>query len=466
MRRVDGVTDIRALLRRTADLAADFLENVDERPVFPGTTADELRRRLGGPVPDSPTDPAVVVEELASAAEPGLVAIPSGRYFGFVTGGELPAALAADWLTSAWDQNAGLYASGPSAAVVEEVVRDWVTDLLGLPPASSLGLVTGTQMGSVTALAAARFRVLERAGWDLARDGLAGGPRVRVLVGGQRHVTVDRALRLLGLGAPEVVAADDQGRMDSDALARALGNDGRPTIVCAQAGEVNTGSFDPFEAIATATAEHGAWLHVDGAFGLWAAASPSRRQMLRGVELADSWITDAHKWLNVPYDAALVLCADPDAHRAAMAAEAAYLRQDEEVNPFEWVPEASRRARGFAVYAALRSLGRSGLAEVVDGACACARAFAGGIVSVPGAELLNEVVLNQVLFRFESDERTDEILERVQASGDIWLGGTSWQGRRAIRFSVSNWRTGPQEIELALSSFRAAVQVPAHAPAR
>jgi glutamate/tyrosine decarboxylase-like PLP-dependent enzyme len=435
------MTDIRALLRRTADLAADFLEGVDDRPVVPRASADELRARLGGPLPDDPTEPQAVVEELAAAADPGLVAIPSGRYFGFVNGGELPAALAADWLTSAWDQNAGLYASGPAAAVVEEVIRDWVTDLLGLPPTSSLGLVTGTQMGSVTALAAARYRVLERVGWDVAGDGLAGGPRIRVIVGAQRHVTIDRALRLLGLGAPDVVDADENGRMDAVALTRALRDHDAPTIVCAQAGEVNTGSFDPFDEIAAATAEYGAWLHV-------------------------SWITDAHKWLNVPYDGALVLCADPEAHRAAMAAAAAYLRQDTEVNPFEWVPEASRRARGFAVYAALRSLGRSGLAELVDQACDCARAFADGIVQVPGAQLLNEVVLNQVLFRFESDERTDEILAKVQSAGDIWLGGTVWEGSRAIRFSVSNWRTGPEEVQLALSSFGAAVGLPAHAPAR
>jgi glutamate/tyrosine decarboxylase-like PLP-dependent enzyme len=462
------VTDIRALLHRTADLAADFLDSVDERPVFPRATPEQLLRQLGGPLPERPTDPQVVLEQLAEAAEPGLVAIPSGRYFGFVNGGELPAALAADWLTSAWDQNAGLYASGPVAAVIEEVVRDWITELLHLPQQSSLGLVTGTQMGSVTALAAARLRVLERSGWDLARDGLAGGPRVRVLAGGQRHVTIDRALRLLGLGAPEIVPADAQGRMQPTALRDALRRGEEPTIVCAQAGEVNTGAFDPFDEIADACEEHNAWLHVDGAFGLWAAASPALRVLVRGVERADSWITDAHKWLNVPYDAALVLCADREAHRAAMTGTASYLVQDAESarNPFQWVPEASRRARGFAVYAALRSLGRSGVAELVESSCECARAFAAGIAELPGVELLNDVVLNQVLFRFESDERTDEILRAVQESGEVWLGGTSWEGRRAVRLSVVNWRTGAEEIELALNAFRAAVQSPAQAPAR
>jgi glutamate/tyrosine decarboxylase-like PLP-dependent enzyme len=462
------VTDIRALLHRTADLAADFLDSVDARPVFPRVTPEELLQQLGGPLPERPTDPQQVVEQLVQSVEPGLVAIPSGRYFGFVNGGELPAALAADWLTSAWDQNAGLYASGPAAAVVEEVVGDWITELLGLPEQSSVGLVTGTQMGSVTALAAARFRVLERAGWDPAREGLAGGPRVRVLVGGQRHVTIDRALRLLGLGAPEIVPADAQGRMQAAALRDALRRGDAPTVVCAQAGEVNTGAFDPFEEIADACAEHDAWLHVDGAFGLWAAASPELRELVRGVERADSWITDAHKWLNVPYDAALVLCADSEAHRTAMTGTASYLVQDAEAsrNRFQWVPEASRRARGFAVYAALRSLGRSGLAELVESSCRCARAFAAGIAELPGVELLNDVVLNQVLFRFESDERTDEILRAVQEGGEVWLGETTWESRRAVRLSVVNWRTGAEEIELALNAFRAAAQLPAQAPAR
>jgi glutamate/tyrosine decarboxylase-like PLP-dependent enzyme len=462
------MTEMRELLHRTADLAADFLDSVDTRPVVPQTSADELFERLGGPVPDEPTDPETVIAELAAAADPGLVAIPSGRYFGFVNGGELPAALAADWLTAAWDQNAGLYASGPSAAVIEEVVRGWVVDLLGLPAQSSLGLATGTQMGSVTALAAARYRVLQRAGWDVAREGLGGGPRVRVLVGAQRHATIDRALRLLGLGSPEVVDADRHGRMLPAALANALDSAELPTIVCAQAGEVNTGSFDPFDGIASACTERGAWLHVDGAFGLWAAASTALRPLTRGVERANSWITDAHKWLNVPYDAALVLCADPEAHAASMSMSAAYLMPDHDVlrEGYAWVTEASRRARGFTVYAALRSLGRKGLSDVLERTCACARAFAEGLGEIEGAEVLNEVVLNQVLFRFESDERTDEILRAVQASGDVWLGGTSWDGRRAIRLSVSNWRTGDEEIRLALEAFKTAVQEPARAPAR
>jgi glutamate/tyrosine decarboxylase-like PLP-dependent enzyme len=462
------VTDVRDLLRRTAELAADFLDSLGDRPVFPRASAAELRRSLGGPLPEGPTDPQEVIEALAAAADPGIVAMPSGRYFGFVIGGGLPAALAADWLTSAWDQNAGLYVGGPAASVVEEVVRDWVCDLLGLPPTASIGLVTGTQMGSVTALAAARFRVLEQAGWDVGLQGLAGGPPVRVLVGDKRHVTIDRALRLLGLGPPQVLPADSEGRVEVDALRKGLAASEGPTIVCAQAGEVNTGAFDDFGAIADAAEAHGAWLHVDGAFGLWAAAAPSLRHLVRGAERAQSWITDAHKWLNVPYDSALVLCADPVAHRAAMTVTASYLVQDGTTvrDQVDWVPEFSRRARGFAVYAALRSLGRSGIAELVERTCACARRFAERIVELPGAELINEVVLNQVLFRFDSDERTDEVLHAVQESGDVWMSGTTWNGRRAIRVSVSNWQTGDDEIDLALESFgRAAAQAP-QAPAR
>jgi glutamate/tyrosine decarboxylase-like PLP-dependent enzyme len=461
------VNDIRPLLHRTAELAADYLESLEQRPVFPQVSADDLRQALGGPLPDGPTDPNEVVETLAAGAEPGLVAMGSGRYFGFVIGGALPAALAADWLTSTWDQNAGLYVGGPSASVVEEIVRDWVCDLLGLPAQSSIGFVTSTQMGSVTALAAARLRALERAGWDVGRDGLSGGPRIRVLVGAERHVTIDRALRLLGLGAPEEVAADVQGRMEAGALRRALAGYDGPTIVCAQAGEVNTGAFDPFEEIAALAKEHEAWLHVDGAFGLWAAASPELRTLVRGVEHADSWVTDAHKWLNVPYDSALVLSSDPEAHRAAMATSASYLIHDDTVyDQMNWVPEFSRRARGFAVYAALRTLGRQGVADLVERSCACARRFAAGIVDLPGAEVLNDVVLNQVLFRFQSDEQTDDALRRVQESGDVWLSGTIWDGRRAIRVSVSNWQTGDEEIDLALEAFRQAVQAPAHVPAR
>ena len=454
------------LLRRTAELAADYIDSLGERPVFPDVTPEQLRKALGGPLPDGPIPAEQVIDELAAGAEPGLVAMGSGRYFGFVIGGALPAALAADWLTSAWDQNAGLYVGGPSASVVEQITRDWLLELLGLPGESSIGFVTGTQVAHVTGLAAARWHVLDAVGWDVGREGLTGSPRIRVLVGEQGHVTVDRALRLLGLGAPTTVAADDQGRMQPDALAEALAGAAGPTIVCAQAGEVNTGAFDPLPAIAELSRDAGAWLHVDGAFGIWAAVSPRLRHLVNGIELADSWTTDAHKWLNVPYDSGIVLCAHPESHRAAMAATASYLIQDEGSrrvrDQMDWVPEFSRRARAFAVYAALRSLGRSGVVELVDRCCDAATRFSEAIVELPGVELLNDVVLNQVLFRFESDEQTDEVLRQVQASSRVWLSGTTWNGRKAIRVSVSNWQTGDEEIDLAVSEFAAyAGQVPA-----
>jgi glutamate/tyrosine decarboxylase-like PLP-dependent enzyme len=460
------MSDTRDLLRRTAEIAADYVESLGERPVFPRITPEQLREALGGPLPDEPLDPERVIEELAAAAEPGVVALGSGRYFGFVIGGAVPAALAADWLTSAWDQNAGLYAGGPSASVVEQVTREWLVELLGLPADASIGFVTGTQMAHVTGLAAARFHVLDAAGWDVGADGLTGAPRVTVLAGEKRHVTVDRALRLLGLGAPTVVAADDQGRLQVDALQKAFG-DG-PTIVCAQAGEVNTGAFDALPEIADACEHTGAWLHVDGAFGLWAAATPGRKHLVEGIERADSWTTDAHKWLNVPYDSGIVLCAHPESHRAAMTITASYLIQDEGArrvrDEVDWVPEFSRRARGFPVYAALRSLGRSGIAELVERCCEGATRFAAAIVELPGVELLNEVVLNQVLFCFESDERTDDVLRRVQESGAVWMSGTTWAGRKAIRVSVSNWQTGDEEIDLAIQAFEAAYA--GQAPAR
>ncbi|MGZ4377621.1 MAG: pyridoxal phosphate-dependent decarboxylase family protein [Gaiellaceae bacterium] len=462
------MSDIRALLRRTAELASDFLESLDDRPGLPAHVGRRAPQRARWATARGTDGSRRGRGEPRRGRGSGNRGDAERALLRFVIGGGLPAALAADWLTSAWDQNAGLYVGGPSASVVEQVVREWVCDLLGLPEDASLGLVTGTQMGSVTALAAARFRVLERVGWDVGRDGLSGAPRVRVLVGAQRHVTIDRALRLLGLGVPEVVAADGQGRLDAEALRSALAEGDGPTIVCAQAGEVNTGAFDPFDEIADAVAPHGAWLHVDGAFGLWAAASPNLRH-LHGVERADSWITDAHKWLNVPYDSALVLCADPEAHRAAMTVSASYLIQDDSRtvrDQVDWVPEFSRRARGFAVYAAVRSLGRSGLAELVERTCACARRFANGIVELDGVELVNDVVLNQVLFRFESDARTDEVLKVVQEAGDVWMSGTVWDGQRSIRVSVSNWQTDDDEIDLALEAFRTASQSPAHAPAR
>jgi glutamate/tyrosine decarboxylase-like PLP-dependent enzyme len=448
------MSEVRDLLGLTAEIASDFYETLDERPVAPPASTAELREALGGPVPAGPTPPRQVVADLAAAADRGVMASPSGRFFGFVIGGAVPAALAADWLTSAWDQNAGLYVGGPSASVAEEVAGGWLRELLGIPAGASFAFVTGCQMAHVTALAAARFRLLHERGWDTAADGLFGAPPIRVVVGAKRHVTVDRALRLLGLAAPDVVAADNQGRM----MVEALELDDRPTIVCAQIGEVNTGACDDVPAILARTRAAGAWLHVDGAFGLWAAAVPRLRHLVAGCEHADSWATDAHKWLNVPYDCGLAFCAHPESHRAAMGVKAAYLVHDDEGgrDQMDWTPEFSRRARGFAVYAAIRSLGRAGIVEMVERCCAHARAFAGAVEEL-GAEVLNDVALNQVLFRFADDARTDAVLASVQASGEAWMSGTVWDGRPAIRISVSNWQTSDDDLARTVAAFRAAV---------
>ena len=455
------MTDERELLRRTAEIAADFLDTLDERPIWPPATTEELRAALGGELPDGPSDPREVVETLADAVERGVVAIPSGRYFGFVIGGALPAALAADWLTSTWDQNAGLVVCGPSAAVVEEVAGEWLKDLLGIPASASFSFVTGCQLAHVTCLAAARHAVLERLGWDVEERGLSGSPPVTVVTGGKRHVTIDRALRLLGLGSASAVRVDvdSEGRMRVDALEEALGQLTGPAIVCAQAGEVNTGAFDSFEEIARLCRDAGAWLHVDGAFGLWASASPELRHLASGIERADSWATDAHKWLNIPYDSGLAFVAHPEAHRAAMRLTADYLVTDPNAvrDEMDWTPEFSRRARGFAVYAGLRSLGRSGVADLVERSCTRARQFASAIAHLPRCEVLNDVVLNQVLFRFEDDATTEAMLESVQASGETWMSGTTWDGRAAIRLSVSNWRTTEADIDRAVAAFEAAL---------
>lgn len=455
------MSDERELLLRTSELAAAFLGTLDERPVFPRTPVEELGAILGGPLPEAPADPLEVIEKLARDVDQGVVATAGGRYFGYVIGGALPAALAADWLTSAWDQCAAFGVLGPAASVVEEIVGSWLKDLFGLPDDASFALTTGCQMAHVTALAAARQEVLARAGWDVREDGLVGSPHITVIVGAARHASVDRALRLLGIGDSQIeaVRADSQGRMDLNALPAALERAHGPTIVCAQTGEVNTGAFDPLAEIVPIVAPTGAWLHVDGAFGLWAAASPARRHLVTGMAGADSWAADAHKWLNVPYDCGLVFCANPTAHRAAMTAHAAYFAEAGEWrrDPFDWTPESSRRARGFTVYATLRSLGRQGVADLVDGCCARAQEFAARLSQLPGCTVLNDVVLNQVLFRFADDETTQAVLESVQSSGEAWMGGTSWDGRFAIRVSVSNWRTTESDIDRTVAAFEAAL---------
>jgi glutamate/tyrosine decarboxylase-like PLP-dependent enzyme len=451
---------MRELLRETADHAADFLESLPERPVMPQVDLAELSGRMGGPVPDGPTDASDVVADLAAVGGDAAVAIPGGRYFGFVIGGAVPAALAADWLTSTWDQNAGLYVAGPAAAVAEETAGAWVADLLGLTRVRSFAFVTGTQMAHATALAAARNHVLHEIGWDVEEQGLTGAPPIRVFTGERTHSTFPRALRFVGLGTGSMtkVAADDQGRIRPDALREALERNDGPAIVCAQAGDVNTGSFDAFHEIADAADAAGAWLHVDGAFGLWAAASPRFAHLVEGAARADSWATDGHKWLNVPYDCGIMLCARPEPHRRAISVYADYLVLAGEGGPrdqMDWTPEFSRRARGFTVYAAIRQLGRSGIAELVERCCDHAARFAREISST-GAEVLNEVVLNQVLFRYESDERTKEILRLVQESGEAWMSGSVWDGRQAIRLSVSNWQTTEGDMDRTLAAFAVA----------
>jgi glutamate/tyrosine decarboxylase-like PLP-dependent enzyme len=431
---------MRELLGQVASLAADHLDSVGSESAGATAGFEELRSALGGPLPAEGVAPEQVLSDLARDVAPGLVGSAGPRYFGFVTGGSLPAALGADWLASAWDQNSFNAVSSPASSVVEEVACGWLLDLLGLPASSGVGLTTGAQMANVTGLAAARHALLSKEGWDVEERGLAGSPPLRVFAGEEAHVTIWRALRLLGIGRAqvEVVPADAQGAMRADALAAAL--DG-PAIVCAQAGNVNSGAFDPLADMVATAREHGAWVHVDGAFGLWAAASPALAGLVAGVGEADSWATDGHKWLNVPYDCGVVAVRDAEVHAAAMSMAAAYLVRDASARSnSDWVPEASRRGRGFAVYAALRSLGRSGVAELIDRCCALARRLADAVGGE--IEVLNDVVLNQVLLAMDED-----VIAALQAEGTFWAGGTVWHGRPALRFSVSSWATTEADID-------------------
>ena len=456
------------LLSRISDLARQFLDTLPHRPVGAPGDLFSLRRALGGVLPAGGADPAAVIEHLAAAAEAGLVASAGPRYFGFVIGGSLPAALAADWLATVWDQDAGLYACGPAAAVVEEVAAGWLLDLFALPPAASVGFVTGGQMANFTGLAAGRHAVLDRAGWDVEEDGLIGAPAVNVVIGEEAHVTILTALRMLGLGSRRVVrvAADGQGRIRLDELRSTLARLEGPTIVCAQAGNVNTGGFDPVGEIADIAHERGGWVHVDGAFGLWAATSPELRHLVRGVDRADSWATDGHKWLNVPYDCGIAIVRDAAAHKAAMTGRASYLVQSSgaERDPQDWTPEFSRRARGFAVYAALKSLGRDGVTALVERCCRLARRMADRLAAAPGARILNEVVLNQVLVRFEptngidADAFTKAVVARVQREGTCWMAGSRWHGLDAMRISVSNWSTTEADIDRSAEAILAAAR--------
>jgi len=441
------------VLTDAAAYAAGFLSGLPDRRVGWDTSVEELRDALDGPLPDGSLPADDVIAALIKGAEPGVVGTTSPRYFGFVIGGSLPAAVAADWLTTAWDQNAGLYVGGPSASVVEETAGRWLKDLLRIPASASFGLVTGCQMAHFVGLAAARHHLLAGAGWDVEANGLNGAPPIRVLAGAQRHVTIDRALRYLGLGTSCIteIPTDDQGRMEIELLRQALGADDGLAIVCAQAGNVNSGSFDLIAEVCEVANQSGAWVHVDGAFGLWAAASPRLSHLVEGAAAADSWATDGHKWLNVPYDSGLAFCAHPESHRAAMSVHANYLIHSEgakERDQVDWTPEFSRRARGFTIYAALRSLGRQGVSELIERCCSNARSFAQQLSEQPDIEVLNDVVLNQVLVRFRDDDQvTREVVTKVQEEGTCWLSGSMWRDRAVMRISVSNWATSQEDVD-------------------
>jgi glutamate/tyrosine decarboxylase-like PLP-dependent enzyme len=448
-------------LDRAAAHARRWLSALPERRVPAASGSDAVADALGRSLPEQGSPPAEVVDRLAAAVEPGLVASPGGRFFGWVIGATLPAALAADWLVSAWDQNAGMRELTPGTVAVEDLAAAWLLELLGLPAGAAVGFATGATMANFTCLAAARDRVLGRAGWDVARDGLAGGPGVRVLAGTERHGTVDLALRYLGLGAPELVAADDEGRLDADDLrSRLAGVDG-PVIVCLQAGNVHSGAFDPFWPAIEAAHQAGAWVHVDGAFGLWAAASPRLSRLTDGIAGADSWATDAHKTLNTPYDSGVAIVADPGAVRAAVGLTASYLYTPTSLDPHERVPELSRRARGVPVWAAIASLGAAGVRGLVEGLADAAAALAEGLAELPGARILNTVDYTQVCLAFEDDERTRGVFARLMAEGRVMPSASVWRGRAVIRFSVSSWRTGSAEVHEAVAAVARAAGVAA-----
>lgn len=435
------------------EAATGFLASLDARPVWPRASLDDMLEAFGGPLPADGADPATVIAEMAQRADPGLVAIPGGRFFGFVIGGTHPAALAADWLVSAWDQNSGSSRLTPATVALERIAGRWMLDLLGLPEGASVGFVTGGQMANFTCLAAGRNAVLARAGWDLTERGLRGSPPVRFVVGADRHGSIDRAARFLGIGRAEitVVDSDDQGRMRPDALPAVLGSAAGPLIVCLQAGEVHTGAFDDFAALIPVAHDHAAWVHVDGAFGLWAAASPELSHLCRGVDQADSWATDAHKTLNVPYDCGMAIVRDPADSIAAFRTGGDYLMYTG-LDPWDLTPELSRRARGVPAWAALRGLGRAGVVRLLDRLHENAVAMASGLSSVPGVEVMNDVDYTQVMFRLASDDATRALGEAILAEGTATVTGAEWRGRAALRCSLSSWATTPADVERTIAA--------------
>ena len=448
-----------ALTRAEGHVLA-WLESVNSRHVGPTATVEELTEAFGGPLQDGPIDPGAVIDELARTAEPGLMAMPSGKFFGWVIGGTLPAALGADWMVSAWDQNAAMRLATPATAAAEEVAGQWLLELLRLPATSAVGFATGGTTANFVGLAAGRQFVLEQAGWDLEANGMSGSPKITVLVGEERHTSVDMALRYLGLGRGQNVAADDQGRILPAALAEALAAIDGPVIVALQAGNLHSGAFDPMRECIELAHASGAWVHVDGAFGLWAAVSEQWREATDGLELADSWATDAHKTLNVPYDCGVAIVTRPEVLEAVFGARPAYLIQadDGPSDPFARVPEFSRRARGVPVWAALRQLGRRGVVELVEGLAAHARELAAGIAELPGVEVLNDVVFTQVSLAFGSDERTKAVTRQLIAGGAVWMSGSKWQGRDILRISVSNWSTDASDVAASIAAVARALE--------
>jgi aromatic-L-amino-acid decarboxylase len=453
-------TSDRSALERAAEHAFAFLGSLDTRSVATTASLAELRERLGRPLADRGVPATQVIDELVADADAGILGSQGGRFFGWVIGGGTPAAMAADWLTTVWDQNTGIHACAPAASVVEEVAAGWLTELFELPAGTSVGFVTGTQMAHMTCLAAARHAVLRDRGWDVERKGLAGAPPIRVLANADRHGSVDRAVRFVGIGldAIQPLSVDDDGRVRPETLRAALAASSNPAIVVLQAGELNLAAFDPFEELAPIARAAGAWTHVDGAFGLWAKASPKHRDLARGLELCDSWTTDCHKYLNVPYDSGLAFVRDAEAHRASMTLSTSYLPAGGAArDAIDWNPEFSRRARGFAVYAALRELGREGVAELVERTSRHAHDIAVGIGAMPGAELIAASGLNQGLVRFGDDRRTDAVIAAINATGETFFGGVTWQGRRAMRISACNWRTTEADVARTLAAVRGIV---------
>ncbi|MBF0548413.1 MAG: aspartate aminotransferase family protein [Candidatus Riflebacteria bacterium] len=465
----DNLNKVRASLYSVADKAADYLESLGTRQVCSTSTSEELFRRLDRPFPEDGSPAELVISELVNDVERGLVASVGPRYFGFVVGGATRASLMADWLTSAWDQNAQVYATSPAAAATEAIVARWVVELLGLPTQSSVGFVTGCQMANFTALASARNTVLERAGWNLNKHGLFGAPPISVFMSECGHSTVRSALHMIGIGSGQIreIPSDSEGRMNLQSLQEEIRRaTGQPMIISLQAGNVNSGAFEPIAAVADLVRSENAWIHVDGAFGLWTAVSPELRIRLEGLERADSWATDAHKWLNVPYDSGIVIVKNPAQHRTLKTSRCAYAGEEfeDKRDGSTWVPENSRRARAFVLYAVLRELGRTGVRAIVERCCMLARTFALGATKLPGAKVLNEVVLNQVLLEFSSSTVNDgetfhrAIAAQIQLEGKCWLGATTWQGKAALRVSICNWLTTEEDISILLETLGRTVQ--------